>query len=238
MELKKEKALAIITARGGSKRIPRKNIKEFCGRPIIEYSIKAAIESGLFDEVMVSTDDKEIAEISMVAGAKVPFYRSEETAGDFATTADVLMEVLDEYEKNGRTFERFACIYPTAPFITASKLKNAMETLEKNNGAMLLPVVPFSFPPMRGNVIKDNGELVYKWEEFRNTRSQDLQTMYHDCGQFYMYNTDEFKKQKGYITKGIYPYIISELEVQDIDNETDWKLAEIKYQFMMEKVEK
>lgn len=230
-----KKSLAIITARGGSKRIPRKNIKEFCGKPIIEYTIKAALDSGLFEEVMVSTDDVEIAEISMKAGAKVPFYRSAETAGDFATTADVLMEVINEYKKVGREFDRFVCLYPTAPFITAQKLVDAMKVFEDNKAAQVLSVVPFSFPPMRGNVVDDDGQLVYKWPECRNTRSQDLQTMYHDCGQFAIVKTDEFVNNKGLITKGIYPFVLSELEVQDIDNETDWKLAEIKYQFMLEK---
>ena len=119
MKTQNFKTLAIITARGGSKRIPRKNIKNFCGRPIIDYSIKAALNAGIFDEVMVSTDDKEIAEISKEAGAKVPFYRSVSTAGDYATTADVLKEVLLEYEKRGKTFDRFVCLYPTAPFITS-----------------------------------------------------------------------------------------------------------------------
>ncbi|MBQ3794067.1 MAG: pseudaminic acid cytidylyltransferase, partial [Lachnospiraceae bacterium] len=121
------KRLAIITARGGSKRIPRKNIKPFLGKPILAYSIEAAIDSGLFDEVMVSTEDEEIAEIAKKYGAKVPFYRSEKTAGDFATTNDVLLEVLEEYKKLGQEFEEACCIYPTAPFVTSGKLKKAME---------------------------------------------------------------------------------------------------------------
>ena len=120
-----EKTVAIITARGGSKRIPHKNIKEFCGKPIIAYSIEAAINSGMFDEVMVSTDSQEIADIAMQYGAKVPFLRSEATSNDFATTRDVLMEVLNEYKKRGEQFEVMCCIYPTAPFITDIKLKNA-----------------------------------------------------------------------------------------------------------------
>lgn len=235
MSDKSRKSLAIITARGGSKRIPKKNIKQFCGKPIIEYSIKAALDSGLFDEVMVSTDDKEIAEISIKAGAKVPFYRSAETAGDFATTSDVLMEVINEYKKLGREFDSFVCLYPTAPFITAQKLRDAMKIFKDNNAAEVLSVVPFSFPPMRGNVIDEEGQLVYKWPEHRNARSQDLQTMYHDCGQLTILNTEEFIKNKGVITKGIYPFVLSELEVQDIDNETDWNLAEIKYRMMVEK---
>ena len=140
-------SIAIITARGGSKRIPHKNIKEFCGKPIITYSIEAALQSGLFDEVMVSTDDIEIARIAREAGARVPFMRSSESAGDYASTDDVLMEVLEIYRAQGRKFDTFCCLYPTAPFVTAEKLKIAMELLEKADSVM--PVVKFSFPPQR-----------------------------------------------------------------------------------------
>ena len=126
-----KKIIAIITARGGSKRIPRKNIKEFCGKPIIEYSIEAALKSNIFDEVMVSTDDSEIAQIAINAGAKVPFFRSEATSNDFSTTRDVLIEVLTEYEKRGRTFDYMVCLYPTNPFITAQKLIEAFDILER-----------------------------------------------------------------------------------------------------------
>ena len=120
------KKLAIITARGGSKRIPRKNIKEFCGKPIIAYSVEAAVKSGVFDTVMISTDDEEIAEIGKKYGAEVPFYRSEATSNDYATTTDVLMEVIDEYEKRGEHYDMACCIYPTAPFVSADRLKEAM----------------------------------------------------------------------------------------------------------------
>ena len=125
-EVRKMSRLAIITARGGSKRIPKKNIREFCGKPILAYSIEAALESGLFDHVMVSTDSEEIAEIARKYGAEVPFFRSETTSGDFATTNDVLAEVLEEYEKRGMHFDVACCIYPTAPFVTAEKLKTAV----------------------------------------------------------------------------------------------------------------
>ena len=138
------KAIAIITARGGSKRIPQKNIKEFCGKPIIAYSIEAAINSGIFDEVMVSTDSMEIAKIAIKYGAKVPFMRSEANSSDYATSSDVLAEVIDEYRKRGREFDYMACLYPTAPFITPEKLKNAMEMLIEQDGLMAMPVVQFS----------------------------------------------------------------------------------------------
>ena len=150
-----EKRLAMITARGGSKRIPRKNIKEFCGKPILFYSIEAALHAGVFDEVMVSTDDEEIAMLAKQAGAKVPFMRSEATANDYASTDEVIMEVLKEYKKQGQHFDSFCCIYPTAPFITAERLKEAMELLDTADSVM--PVVPFSYPPQRGLIVNEEG---------------------------------------------------------------------------------
>ena len=226
-----EKAIAIITARGGSKRIPKKNVKEFCGKPIIAYSIKAALDSGIFDEVMVSTDSEEIAEIARAYGAKVPFMRSAKTSDDFATTADVLMEVLERYQEMDRTFDVMSCIYPTAPFVTPQKLQSAYDTLKKEQAVMAMPVVAFSYPPQRSYILQGN-MLEMKWKENYNKRSQDLEKMYHDAGQFYMYQVDAFVRLKGQMTESIVPVIVDEMEVQDIDNETDWKLAEMKYQMM------
>ena len=223
--------LAIITARGGSKRIPRKNIKDFCGKPIIYYSIKAAVESGIFSEVMVSTDDQEIADYALQCGAKVPFMRSAATANDYATTAEVLLEVLAEYKIQGREFDVACCIYPTAPFITAEKLKISYKKLLEKQADSILPVVRFSFPPQRAFVI-ENSKLCYKWPENRNTRSQDLEPFFQDSGQFYMFRVSRFLETKSLIMENTLPYEVSELEMQDIDNIEDWKLAEIKYGFM------
>lgn len=228
-----EKAIAIITARGGSKRIPKKNIKDFCGKPIIAYSIKAALDSGIFDEVMVSTDSEEIADIAQKYGAKVPFMRSAKTSDDFATTADVLMEVLERYQELGRTFEVMSCIYPTAPFVTPQKLQSAYDTLIKEQAVMAMPVVAFSYPPQRSYILQGN-MLEMKWKENYNKRSQDLEKMYHDAGQFYMYQVDQYVRLKGQIDQSIVPVIVDEMEVQDIDNETDWKLAEQKFRLMTE----
>ena len=228
-----EKAIAIITARGGSKRIPKKNIKDFCGKPIIAYSIKAALDSGIFDEVMVSTDSEEIADIAREYGAKVPFMRSAKTSDDFATTADVLMEVLERYQELGRTFEVMSCIYPTAPFVTPQKLQSAYDTLIKEHAVMAMPVVAFSYPPQRSYILQGN-MLEMKWKENYNKRSQDLEKMYHDAGQFYMYQVDQYVRLKGQIDQSIVPVIVDEMEVQDIDNETDWKLAEQKFRLMTE----
>lgn len=225
------KSVAIITARGGSKRIPHKNIKEFCGKPIISYSIEAALQAGCFDEVMVSTDDAQIAEIAREYGAKVPFMRSEENSDDFATTRDVILEVLKQYEAEGVAFDYVCCIYPTAPFITAARLRESMELLQEKQADSVFPLVQFSFPPQRG-VILDNGRAVFKWPEYMLARSQDLEPFYHDCGQFYCLNVEAFKSQKLLCMKKTYPVILDELEVQDIDNETDWKLAELKYRLL------
>ncbi len=227
------KALAVITARGGSKRIPRKNIKEFCGKPILAYSIEAALGAGVFDEVMVSTEDAEIAEIAKARGAKVPFFRSSESANDYATTADVLLEVLEQYRRIGREFDYVCCIYPTAPFVSAEKLKNAMELLVGQGEDSLLPVVRFGFPPQRSVVIKD-GLLQFKWPEHMLTRSQDLEPFYHDAGQFYCVRTDSFLEQKKMVMEKTVPMVMPESEVQDIDTEEDWKVAEAKYRAVID----
>lgn len=225
------KSVAVITARGGSKRIPRKNIKPFLGKPIIEYSIEAALKTGVFNEVMVSTDDEEIAQVAVNAGAKVPFLRSENTSNDFATTADVLLEVVDSYERIGTSFDKVCCIYPTAPFVTANALKTAMMLLEQEKCDCVIPVVKFSFPPQRGVVIKD-GKVVPKWPENMSKRSQDLEPFYHDCGQFYCLAVESFKKQKKIWMDNVVPFIQDEINVQDIDTAEDWKIAEMKYQIL------
>ncbi|MBR4607500.1 MAG: pseudaminic acid cytidylyltransferase [Lachnospiraceae bacterium] len=225
------KKLAIINARGGSKRIPRKNIKPFLGKPIIAYSIEAALKSGLFDEVMVSTDDQEIAEIAKNYGAKVPFFRSEATSNDYATTVDVLLEVLETYEKRGEAFDVACCLYPTAPFITADRLREGLSLLEGSDCDVVLPVVAFSYPPKRGLVIRD-GHLIFEYPEYLNTRSQDIETSYHDVGQFYLFRVPNFKRNRSLMLGNVLPLQIPETEVQDIDNETDWQLAEMKFRLL------
>lgn len=226
-------SIAIITARGGSKRIPRKNIKPFLGKPILSYSIEAALKSGLFDTIMVSTDDEEIAQIAKECGAQVPFYRSEGTSNDYAATADVVLEVLDEYANRGIFFETACVIYPTAPFLTAEALKEAMGILLSGNADSVLPVVKFSFPPQRSVVLRD-GELVPSDKESMVMRSQDLEPHYHDCGQFYCIRVAAFLKQKAMIMDHTAPYMMDALSVQDIDTEEDWKIAEMKYRLLHE----
>lgn len=226
-----KKRIAIITARGGSKRIPRKNIKEFCGKPIIAYSIDAALKSKLFDEVMVSTDDAEIANVAINYGAQVPFMRSKETSDDYADTEAVLLEVLNEYRKRSIETEEFCCIYPTAPFITEQKLKESYDLFCKKKCYTVVSMVQFSFPPQRG--MKKEGSYVVPYQpKYINCRSQDLETIYHDCGQFYWCRTVEFLKQPALFSEYTIPYLVPDTEVQDIDNESDWELAEIKFQHM------
>ncbi len=227
-------AVAIITARGGSKRIPGKNIKQFMGKPMLVYGIEAALQSGIFREVMVSTDDGEIARIARDVGAAVPFMRSAETSGDFATTDDVLMEVLRTYEERGETFDYMACIYPTAPFITAQKLKEAMRLLVEQDASGVMPVVRYSFPPQRGMAIRD-GKLAYCYPENAMKRSQDLEPVYHDSGQFYCYHVKRYLSCGGDLLDGYLPIIVPETEVQDIDNPSDLALAEMKFRMMQPK---
>jgi len=220
--------IAIIPARGGSTRVPGKNIRIFFGRPVIEYSIEAALKSGVFDEVMVSTDSEEIAEIARKAGAQVPFLRSAKNSDSYATTRAVLLEVLEEYEKRGKTFDAMACIYPCAIFVTPEKLRNAYNMMQETPGAnAVTPVVAYSYPPQRAMVTK-NGFLTYAYPEYINTRTQDLETIYHDCGQFYFWKIDDYVNN----TTGIWntvPYVMPEEETQDVDNESDFRMAEMKF---------
>ncbi len=225
--------IAIITARGGSKRIPKKNIKDFCGKPIMAYSIQVALEVGLFDTVMVSTDTEEIAKIARKYGAEVPFMRSEVTSDDHADTTDVLYEVISEYKKRGYEFETFCCIYPTAPFITPKKLRDSYALLRDQDVFNVIPMVPFSFPPQRG-MIKYGKYIEPAYPEYINRRSQDLDEILHDCGQFYWCKTEEFLKNPDILSNHTVPFVVPETEAQDIDNMSDWELAEIKYRYMKE----
>lgn len=227
----KKSKIAVITARGGSKRIPRKNIKLFNGQPIIKYSINAALNSGIFDEVMVSTDDVEIAEIAKKFGANVPFYRSKNNSDDYAGTAEVICEVIKEYQKLNISFEYVVCLYPTAPFVTEKKIIEATNLLVKSGADCVLPVARFSYPILRSLKI-NNGLAEMNWPENYSARSQDLEPAFHDCGQFYCMKTDSLLKQKKLFMDETVPMEISELEMQDIDNEVDWKLAELKFKLI------
>jgi pseudaminic acid cytidylyltransferase len=222
------KNLAIIPARGGSKRIPRKNIKPFLGKPIIAYSIEAAINSGLFDEVMVSTDDEEIARVAKKYGANVPFMRSEEAADDYATLADVVDEVKAQYVKSNIYFDNICLILSTAPFITVVNLNKAYQYMIDNEVDSVRPVAEFVYPIQRA-LRMNSGKVEMFYPEHQKTRSQDLEPAYHDAGQFYWMKAD--KALRGTNKHGV---VISQLEVQDIDTEDDWKMAEVKYKSLLE----
>lgn len=222
------KNLCIIPARGGSKRIPRKNVKLFLGKPILAYSIETAIATGLFEEVMVSTDDMEIAGVAKQYGASVPFFRSAETSSDFATTADVLKEVISKYKEEGRVFDNFCCFYATAPLVQSKDVVAAFERLQQSDFTIVYPVVQFSYPIWRCLDLAENGTMTRHWPEYDKSRSQDLPKEYHDTGTFYWYKTKEWLagiKKMGGIE-------VDETTIQDIDTETDWKLAEMKYQLL------
>ena len=225
--------IAVIPARGGSKRIPKKNSKYFLGKPIIAYSIEAALASNLFDEVMVSTDDEAIAEIVKGYGATVPFLRSDKNADDHAILVDVLLEVLASYKSIGKTFDQVCCILTTAPFISEQKIQESFKTLIDNDFESVFPVLEFSYPIQRALQI-DNDQVSMVWHEHETARSQDLEKRYHDAGQFYWSKVTSLETDKKLFTKNSGAIVISELEAQDIDTETDWKLAEIKYKLQLD----
>ena len=220
--------IAIIPARGGSKRIPRKNIREFCGKPIVAYSIEVALQTKLFDEVMVSTDDAEIAEVAKRYGASVPFFRSAETANDFAILKDVLVEVLGNFEERGKIFDQVCCILPTAPLISAADITESHKILSNKECTSVIPVVKFSYTIFRSLKI-ENGRLLMNFPENYSKRSQDLPEAYHDAGLFYWYSKAYFREKIAGFGEDAYPYILDNEKVQDIDTEDDWKIAEFKF---------
>ena len=218
--------LCIIPARGGSKRIPRKNIKNFLGKPIIAYSIEAALGSDLFEDVIVSTEDEEIAEIAKQYGARVPFMRSKKNADDFATLSDVITEVKENYQRTEEVFENICCILPTAPLINSSHLIQAYHVLINSAFDNIRPVVKFSYPIQRALELKSDGSVSFFYPENALTRSQDLKSSFHDAGQFYW-----MKSKHGLKSTNRGGIIVSEKYVQDIDTMEDWELAELKYKW-------
>lgn len=225
------KNLAIIPARGGSKRIPRKNVKPFLGKPMLAYSIEAALATGLFDEVMVSTDDEEIAEVARQYGAMVPFMRSAETANDFATLNDVLREVLNKYEEQGKVFDNMCCILATTPMLQPKDISNGFITLINSEFSTIVPIVEFSYPILRSFKMNDDNAIDYNWPEYAKSRSQDLPKAYHDSGTFYWHKINMWLTGK--LTRG--GVVVCEETVQDIDTEQDWRMAEMKYKLLFNK---
>ncbi len=223
--------LAILPARGGSKRIPKKNIKPFLGKPILSYPLEVALESRIFDEVMVSTDDLEIKEVATALGAKVPFLRSPENSSDLAGTLAVLREVLTAYQSRGQVFDFFCCIYPTTPLLGVEILTEAFKKFRASESDFLMPVCRYSTPIQRSLQMQSGLVTMVEPGNF-SKRSQDLEPRFFDPGQFYFGTTEAlFKYSHFYLGKTV-GFEMDEVYVQDIDNEQDWLLAEMKYNYL------
>lgn len=225
------KTIAIITARGGSKRIPKKNIKPFFGKPMLAYAIEACRASGVFSTIMVSTDSAEIAEVAKANGAEIPFMRSEKTASDFATTFDVLEEVVRNYGERGQSFDSLCCVYPCVPFLTGETLKAAHALFGNSNAAGIQPVCKYPVP-VEWAMKMENGFLVPNDREALKIRSQDLTPKYYDVGMFYFVKVQAMLEQKTVVPANTLGYLMNENEIQDIDTEDDWNMAEMKYRLI------
>jgi len=220
--------IAIIPARGGSKRIPKKNIKPFLGKPMIAYSIEAAISSNLFSDIIVSTDDEEIAEVAREYGAIAPFKRPEDLADDFTGTTPVVQHAAQWYAENHTTVDNVCCIYATAPFVQAKYLQQGLEKLQTMQQGCTYSLTSFAFPIQRAQKMDEAGHPTAFYPEFMPCRSQDLEEAYHDAGQFYWWSYEALMKGATECLSIILPRYL----VQDIDTLEDWQRAELMYQVM------
>ena len=218
--------VAVIPARGGSKRIPHKNIKPFCGKPMIAYSIEAAKNAGIFDRIIVSTDSEKIASTAKEFGAEIPFMRPGNLADDQTGTDEVILHALKQLMEDGEKIDYICCIYATAPFVKAEYIIKGYNLLRDNNATSCFSVTTYPFPIFRSLKIKDNGRLEMFWPEYRETRSQDLPEAYHDAGQFYWADAKKYLKEKQFYSKDAVPVILPRYLVQDIDTPEDWETAE------------
>lgn len=223
--------IAIIPARGGSKRIPRKNIKEFHGKPMIAYSIEAALESKCFDKVIVSTDDIEIADVAIKYGAEVPFLRPDEIADDYATTLDVMKHSVQWLLDSGYILDYVCCIYATAPFLTGSSIISGLTKLKLNNLDYCFTATSYAFPIQRAFTAEGDGIEMFNPEHI-NTRSQDLKEAYHDAGQFYWGKVSSFLHKKPVFLGNASFVELPRLTVQDIDTLEDWSNATLIYSIL------
>jgi pseudaminic acid cytidylyltransferase len=218
--------LAIIPARGGSKRIPRKNIKPFCGKPMVAWSIEAALQSGCFDRVVVSTDDAEIAEVARQWGAEVPFMRPANLSDDHTGTIPVVRHAIEWFNQHGHSVEQACCLYATAPFVSAEDLLCGLDILKDNNCDYAFSVTSYAFPIQRAIRINGSGRVEMFNPEHFNTRSQDLEEAFHDAGQFYWGRVDAWLQGKMIFGPDSLPVSLSRHRVQDIDTPEDWVRAE------------
>jgi len=226
--------ICVIPARGGSKRIPRKNIKEFNGKPIIAYSIEAALKSNCFSQVIVSTDDDEISEVAKKYGALVPFVRPDELSNDYAGTIPVIKHAIEWMEDNNNYIENVCCLYATAPFIQSKIISKAYQQLQDSNSDYCFSVTSFSFPIQRAIKIVQGDKVNMFYPEHFNTRSQDLEEAYHDAGQFYWGKAQAFKDESPLFSEVATPYVLPRYLVQDIDTMEDWIRAETMYKVLQE----
>jgi pseudaminic acid cytidylyltransferase len=226
--------IAIIPARGGSKRIPKKNIKSFAGKPIIAYSIGAAKKTGLFKRIIVSTDSKEISEISKTHGAETPFVRPPEISDGHTGTNPVIFHALQWLLEHGEIIDNICCIYPTAPLIQSKYIHEGFELIRKHKAASAIGVTTFPSPIFRAYKTNDSGRIEMIWPENFNTRSQDLPDVFHDAGQFYWADTKKFLKEKSFLSSDAIPVFIPRYVVQDIDTEEDWMMAELMFTVLKE----
>jgi N-acylneuraminate cytidylyltransferase len=218
--------LAVIPARGGSKRIPRKNVKSFCGKPIIAWSIEAALRSGCFDRVIVSTDDPEIAEVARACGAGVPFMRPAELSDDHTGTVPVVRHAIEWFQRQGAASEKVCCIYATAPFVRSEDLRQGLSVLEQTGCDYAFPVTSYAFPIQRALRLTPGGRVEMFHPEHFHTRSQDLEEAYHDAGQFYWGLLTAWMAQLPIFSANSTPLILPRHHVQDIDTPEDWERAE------------
>lgn len=221
--------LCVIPARGGSKRIPRKNIKEFFGKPIVAWSIDAALESKCFDKVIVSTDDEEIGEVCRQYGAEVPFFRPSELADDKAETGPVIYHAIEWYKRNNWVPEFVCCLYPAAPFVTAGSLREGLAELLRAGTDYVFPVVTFTYPIQRAIRIHSTGSIEMIQPEMIRTRSQDLEEAYHDAGQYYWGKTSAWLERKTTFDSDSAVIIVPRYNAQDIDTLEDWEQAELMF---------
>jgi pseudaminic acid cytidylyltransferase len=221
--------IAVIPARGGSKRIPRKNIRMFCGKPIIAYSIAAAQQTGLFDQVVVSTDDEEIATVAREFGATTPFIRPKEIADDFTGTNAVVKHAVAWFNAQANDVTHACCLYATAPLGQANFIKEGYEALSRSDAAFAFSVTSYAFPIQRAVSITPDGRVHAIYPEHRMTRSQDLEHAYHDAGQFYWGTARAFLKDMPLFAPHSIGVILPRHLVQDIDTLEDWDQAELMY---------
>jgi len=218
--------LAVIPARGGSKRIPQKNIRKFHDKPIIVYSIEAAQASNCFDRIIVSTDDHEIAEIAVQYGAEVPFLRPAELASDFCGTFDVVRHAIDFQDKTGEMTTSACCIYPTAPMVTGSVIRAGWDLLKQSGKRFVFTATEFEFPVQRALRRTQLGEVAPMYPEFIAMRSQDLEPALHDAGQFYWGDAAAYREHLDMFSEHATPLMLERWKYIDIDNENDWIRAE------------